>query len=1175
MTNVKANEREFMSLVISWLNNFMATGSYPFEMASADPSIKVSEKETNFPDVQIWLNRQAGHGFCGWELKTPATPVDDQELLEKAAKKARAMHADFFVTWNMYNSIIWRTPREFTLVGSEHRYKSYPPLRQITSPEDIKVESKRALLQQRAREILSDLATLHQRGHLHLIDVDATFFVKELRDAVEMLWPYLHESLIERVGKDATFKEGLFDWAVKQGIANFGEGFYEQVSRQIVYRLLGRILFYLTLRRFRDDIAKLDLSGLDPIQASTRLKECFAEARVIDYLAVFEDDLPDQIEFPPQAVEELAELISDLNRFNFSNMPQDVIGQVFEKLIPYEERHALGQYFTRENLVDLIVAFCVRTKNDNVLDPTCGTGTFLMRAYDRLKYLWATRVKHRQLLPQLWGVDIAPFPAELATINLYRQNLDDYDNFPRILMKDFFDVKPGQVFEFPPPKPSEDGGFKIKEELPVFNGAIGNFPYIRQELIERRIRGYKKRLESVIAEDWLESHPEAFEIKARDAKDIANAKEKALPLKDFYDRVSLKLSGQTDIYSYLFFHTARHLKKDGGRLGFVTSNAWLDVKYGYELQKFFLHNFKIIAILESRCEPWFEDSSANTIVTILERCENAEERDRHYAKFVKVKRKLDELLPWDLKMEAIARWRGLEKLVYTIEKAEHLKPKELDANVKAYENDDFRIRTVKQETLREESERTKRTVKWGRYLRAPDVYFEVLEKCRDKMIPLREAAEVSFGIKSGITDFFRLIDEKIQHWGIEKEFVKPLVTSLKEIENPLLDPSHVKFKLFVCHESKDKLRQHGKTGALSYITFGEEQTTTGRGRVGKEGILYPDVPSVRGRSLWYDVGDREPGDVVVNRFVGERFFFPVNRHGLMISDTFFEVKFPRVGTNVESALLNSTLVYLFAELTGRITWTQGVLYVYGPEINELLIPKVETLQSNAIAKIEKAFDKLLNRSIKPIFEEVKMKDRQTLDRLVLEALGLDPNQYLKPIYDGLCGLVQERISLSKMHKTVKQVKRRRDVQKLKEQVIDEILPNGPKRFPEDFIDAKYLKRGTEISVPKGQLRLGSYFMGQQEVLGDVGFHYPARSVEEGKFIIYAKGDDSFIIRIPKDSDRLGIAVREYEEYLRKLKEKLFGMILKRAADHKLAERMVAQIFTEFGLPEVYEAASSD
>jgi type I restriction-modification system DNA methylase subunit len=64
-------------------------------------------------------------------------------------------------------------------------------------------------------------------------------------------------------------------------------------------------------------------------------------------------------------------------------MPHDVIGAVFEKLIPQPERHALGQYFTPENLVDFILAFCVRERDDTVLDPTCGTGTFLLRAYNK------------------------------------------------------------------------------------------------------------------------------------------------------------------------------------------------------------------------------------------------------------------------------------------------------------------------------------------------------------------------------------------------------------------------------------------------------------------------------------------------------------------------------------------------------------------------------------------------------------------------------------------------------------------------------------------------------------------------------------------------------------------------------------------------------------------------
>ena len=86
----------------------------------------------------------------------------------------------------------------------------------------------------------------------------------------------------------------------------------------------------------------------------------------------------------------------------------------------------------------------------------------------------------------------------------------------------------------------------------------------------------------------------------------------------------LKLSGKADILAYLFFQTARFVKP-GGRVGIITSNAWLDVDYGHELQQFLLDNFKIVSILESRCEPWFTEADVNTIATIVERCESAKE----------------------------------------------------------------------------------------------------------------------------------------------------------------------------------------------------------------------------------------------------------------------------------------------------------------------------------------------------------------------------------------------------------------------------------------------------------------------------------------------------------------------------------------------------------------------
>ena len=1130
-----------MSQVISWLNEFLKEGTYPFEVASSDPSVKVSEKKTKFPDVQIWLNRKAHQGFCGWELKTPATAVDNQELLNNAAEKARAMHADYFVTWNMRDAVIWRTPHWTEEVSRIHRLKTYAPISQVTNPDDLWVVSKQELIKAKAKEILNDLSTLHREGHLHLIDVDSTFFVHELSEAVKTLWPYIHKSLITEIGKNAAFKNELFDWAVKQGIATYeaGEAFFETVSRQIIYRLFGKILFYLTLRRFRSDIPKLDLHGVNPAKVDKKLKEYFEVARQIDYQAVFEDDFPDKVPFPQSGVEPLINLLDSLNKYNFSHMPQDVVGNVFEKLIPPEERHALGQYFTNEELVDMITTFCVRRISDKVLDPTCGTGTFLIRAYDRLRN--AGEKDHKKLLSRIWGIDIAHFPAELATINLYRQNIEDYANFPRIISKDFFEVKTGDIFKFPPPKPTGGPDFMIDETIPQFDGIVGNFPYIRQELIEKRIKGYKSTLEKVLFQDWKDDYP------------------------DLLDKSKPKLSGQADIYAYLFFHAAKHLKEEG-RLGIVTSNAWLDVAYGYELQKFFLKNFKIVAILESRCEPWFEDAAVNTIITVLERCKDEEQRNDNNVKFVKIKKRLKDIIPWDIKL-SMQRWLGLDKLIHSIENAgsEHYKLKGTKiintlSGLKTYEDDNFRSRVVRQGELLQKVEESGKTVKWGQYLRAPEIYFEILYQCKDKLVPLIKVAEIRRGYTTGINEFFYLDEDKIKHWGIEEDFLAPVIKSPKEALSILLKAKDVRYKAFLCNETKNDLRKNKKYGALKYIEWGENQKTT-------DGVSWAEVPTVSGRKLWYDLGERQPGKILLQMITNDRFFAPYNADNIQVDHNLFELFPKKEDYSYGLGLyLNSSVLALFRELISRVNLGEGATKTEGIDWKDILSPKENILSS--LSKQNNLLEALQYRNIKPIFEEVKMKDRQALDRAVLEALGLDPKKYLKPLYEGLTEMVRERIDLSKSRKKVKQVKTQRDIEKLQEQVIEEIFPNGAKKFPEEFVDSKYLKDAKEISVPNEPLKLGSYFIGQQEVIADSGFKYDAANLEEAKFLIYAKNPNSFLIKIPKKISVIVNAVDDYERYLKDLKAKLFEAFFSRTHDHKQADTLVQQVFEELGIPEI-------
>jgi len=76
--------------------------------------------------------------------------------------------------------------------------------------------------------------------------------------------------------------------------------------------------------------------------------------------------------------------------------------------------------------------------------------------------------------------------------------------------------------------------------------------------------------------------------------------------------------------------------------------------------------------------------------------------------------------------------------------------------VKTVENDAFRIRLVPQAELEQELSIKRKSTKWGLYIRAPQVYFDILREAGDKLVPLRDVADVRFGMKTGINDFFYL-----------------------------------------------------------------------------------------------------------------------------------------------------------------------------------------------------------------------------------------------------------------------------------------------------------------------------------------------------------------------------------------------------------------------------------
>ncbi len=512
----------------------------------------------------------------------------------------------------------------------------------------------------------------------------------------------------------------------------------------------------------------------------------------------------------------------------------------------------------------------------------------------------------------------------------------------------------------------------------------------------------------------------------------------------------------------------------------------------------------------------------------------------------------------DLSMK---RWLEIDRLVHTIEnvgsKYYKLKGTKFINTLTGHmthEDDNFRIRALRQGELLDNIEEAGSAVKWGQYLRAPEIYFELLSNCKDKIKPTDHIAEVTRGVTTNNVNFFYLTNETINHWDIEKKYLEsPVIYTPKEIPNISIDTKKLKRSLFVCNEERKKM---AATKAFKYIKMGESKK------------IHNSL-TFKGKDNWYVLGPikKEPCSLYYAR-QDITYRVAYNPEGLVVNDNLYRITPRNKDDNaVLCALLNSAIFYLGLEVNGRINLGDGALKLQTYEIGNTPLLHIDNLSKTSRGTIIKAFNKLLERKIKPIFEEVKLRDRQLLDKVVLEAFGLDSKKYLKPLYDGLTEMVGERIDLAKSRRKVKQVKTQKDIEKLKEQVIEEILPDGVKKFPGEFIDSRYLKDAKEISVPDDHLQLGAYFMGQQEIITQSGFKYEAENFDEAKFIVYAQKPNSYVIKIPKKRPVVINAVESYEKYLKKLKDRLFGAIFSLTLDHKQADILVHQIYEEIGLPD--------
>ena len=119
----------------------------------------------------------------------------------------------------------------------------------------------------------------------------------------------------------------------------------------------------------------------------------------------------------------LSRLISLINEETWMALDIDVKGKIYEGLLhknAQESKAGAGQYFTPRPLIRAIVEVMKPTPEMTICDPACGTGGFLLAAFDYMRKQTEDKEIIRTLKEKkLFGFDITPLIVSLCAMNMY------------------------------------------------------------------------------------------------------------------------------------------------------------------------------------------------------------------------------------------------------------------------------------------------------------------------------------------------------------------------------------------------------------------------------------------------------------------------------------------------------------------------------------------------------------------------------------------------------------------------------------------------------------------------------------------------------------------------------------------------------------------------------------
>ncbi len=269
--------------------------------------------------------------------------------------------------------------------------------------------------------------------------------------------------------------------------------------------------------------------------------------------------------------EAIVRLFWVLNRFDFAQVSADLIGHIYEQYVDELERKRKGQFYTPPQVVNYILdqvgyegpGIIGRT----LLDPACGSGRFLVEASRRLipelrkqPGLSPKELVNERLRNCLFGLDVNRFACFLAEVNLLVQVLDLVKDGPTFTIERFH-IYPTNTL------------LPRERETEAIVGPGNGLAYETEvaELIKRRGHNPALGLDFRAGFDWVVGNPPYVRA---DSPGVATL------------RSRIKASGRYrtlykkwDLY-IPFIEFAVQLLAEGGRHGFIVSNAYQTEEYG-------------------------------------------------------------------------------------------------------------------------------------------------------------------------------------------------------------------------------------------------------------------------------------------------------------------------------------------------------------------------------------------------------------------------------------------------------------------------------------------------------------------------------------------------------------------------------------------------------------------